>query len=141
MRKGIHLGRAVNEYQDSFDYGDFLLRNVTGFDPSDQSISVADFYRAGQTVQFHLRDADSASEDLDRLLERHTAGKNPAAALLFTCNGRGTRLFEVENHDAAKVSSVAGEIPCAGFFCAGEIGPVGSQNFLHGFTASVALFE
>ena len=138
MRMGIHLGRVVNEYQDSFEYGDFLMRNVTGFDPEDASISVGDFYRAGQTVQFHLRDSVSASQDLEQMLRKNVDA--PRAALLFTCNGRGLRLFEDPHHDAGKIRDVAGEIPCAGFFCAGEIGPVGGQNFLHGFTASVALF-
>ena len=139
MRMGIHLGRVVNEYQESFDYGDFLMRNITGFDPEDASISVGDFYRAGQTVQFHLRDAISASHDLEELLKRNE--QSTGGALLFTCNGRGTRLFEDPHHDAGKVRAAAGEVPCAGFFCAGEIGPIGGQNFLHGFTASVALFK
>ena len=114
---------------------------MTGFDPEDGSISVGDFYRAGQTVQFHLRDAESASADLSELLAKYGKGQSHNAALLFTCNGRGTRLFDVENHDAQKIRSTVGEIPCAGLFCAGEIGPVGNQNFVHSFTASVALFE
>lgn len=140
MRMGIHLGRVVNEYQDTFDYGDFLIRNITGFDPQDSSISVNDYYRVGQTVQFHLRDAESASQDLRQILKKQTRGFSAKSALLFTCNGRGSRLFEIDSHDAQMVQEFAGEIPCAGFFCAGEIGPVGNQNFLHGFTASIALF-
>jgi len=138
MRVGIHLGRVVDEYQDSFDYGDFLMRNVTGFDPEDASISVGDYYRVGQTVQFHLRDAVSASHDLEQLLRKNV--ESPRAALLFTCNGRGSRMFEEPHHDAEKVQAAAGAVPCAGLFCAGEVGPIGGQNFLHGFTASVAFF-
>src|SRR4029077_3532430 len=97
----------------------------------------------GQTVQFHVRDADSADEDLRRTLERESTalgGRRAAGALLFTCNGRGSRLFTEPDHDAGLVAEMLGEIPVAGFFCAGEIGPVGGQNYLHAFTASIALF-
>ena len=99
--------------------------------------------RVGQTVQFHVRDAATADEDLHALLQLdvHAHEKQPAAALLFSCNGRGTRLFDQPNHDAGAVRAEAGEIPLAGFFAQGEIGPIGGQNFIHGFTASVALFE
>ena len=98
---------------------------------------------AGQTVQFHVRDADSADRDLRRTLERAvaTVGAGRAGgALLFTCNGRGSRLFPEPDHDAGLLATMLGEIPVAGFFCAGELGPVGGQNFLHAFTASIALF-
>ena len=92
----------------------------------------------GETIQFHVRDAASADEDLRTLLERE---REPSAgALLFTCNGRGSRLFEAPDHDAALVSKMLGDLPLAGFNCAGEFGPVGGRNFVHGFTASVALF-
>ena len=87
-------------------------------------------------MQFHVRDADAADEDLRELL----AGVDADAALLFTCNGRGAHLFGVPDHDAGLVEQLLGPIPLAGAFCAGEIGPVGGRNFLHGFTASLALF-
>jgi small ligand-binding sensory domain FIST len=104
---------------------------------------VGEAVEVGQTVQFHVRDADSADEDLRRTLEREStalAGRRAAGALLFTCNGRGSRLFTEPDHDAGLVAEMLGEIPVAGFFCAGEIGPVGGQNYLHAFTASIALF-
>jgi small ligand-binding sensory domain FIST len=94
-------------------------------------------------VQFHVRDADSADEDLRRTLKREAAalgGCPPAGALLFTCNGRGSGLFAGPDHDAGLLAETLGQIPVAGFFCAGEIGPVGGRNFLHTFTASTALF-
>jgi hypothetical protein len=94
-------------------------------------------------VQFHVRDAHSADEDLRRILaqENTVLGGRPAAgALLFTCNGRGSRMFAEPDHDAGLLAALLGEIPVAGFFCAGELGPVGGQNFLHTFTASIALF-
>jgi len=94
-------------------------------------------------VQFHVRDAESADEDLQRTLARESTvlgGRQAAGALLFTCNGRGSRLFPEPDHDAGLIAKALGKIPVAGFFCAGELGPVGGQNFLHAFTASIALF-
>ena len=144
-RNGLHVGRVINEYQDEFRRGDFLVRNVLGVDSSTGAIAIGDFVRAGQTVQFHLRDAASADEDLRELLsEAAPPADAPAGsrgALLFTCNGRGTRLFDAPHHDAGVLQSALGDVPVAGFFAQGEAGPVGGKNFLHGFTASVALFE
>ena len=97
----------------------------------------------GQTVQFHVRDARSADEDLRHALERAAgalAGRPAAGALLLTCTGRGARMFSGPDHDAGLVAEILGGIPAAGFFCDGELGPVGGRNFLHTFTASVTLF-
>jgi small ligand-binding sensory domain FIST len=106
-------------------------------------MAITDFIRVGQTVQFHVRDAETADEDLHALLKMDLAAheQRPKAALLFTCNGRGTRLFSQPHHDARAIRQDAGELPLAGFFAAGELGPVGGKNFIHGFTASVVLFE
>lgn len=143
IRQGLHVGCVINEYQDQFHRGDFLIRNVIGTDPSSGAIAVGDFVRPGQTVQFQLRDAATADEDLRELLGAAARGPafDPRGALLFTCNGRGTRLFDKPHHDAALLQHLTGELPVAGFFAQGEIGPVGGKNFLHGFTASIALFE
>jgi small ligand-binding sensory domain FIST len=142
VRQGVHVGRVLSEYQDEFQRGDFLVRNVIGADPKSGAIAIGDFVRPGQTVQFHVRDEQTADEDLRELLSAAQRGDTPTCgALLFTCNGRGTRLFSTSNHDAGCVQEVLGRIPVAGFFAQGEIGPVGGKNFLHGFTASVALFE
>jgi small ligand-binding sensory domain FIST len=122
-----------------------LIRNVVGLDEPLQTISIGDYVRPGQTVQFHIRDAESASVELEQMLGR-VAGIEPKSALLFTCNGRGLNLFSDPNHDAAAVqgrltqAGVSDDMPVAGFFAAGEIGPVGQSNFIHGFTAIVALF-
>lgn len=137
FRNGPHLGRVINEYQDSFGRGDFLVRNLVGIDPRHGAIAVGDVIRPGQTVQFHARDAAAADEDLREML----SGRSAQAALLFTCNGRGTRLFEGRNHDITMLHEQLGDIPTAGFFAAGEIGPVGDRNFLHGFTATMLLFR
>jgi small ligand-binding sensory domain FIST len=142
VQAGPHVGRVLSEYQDQFSRGDFLVRNVIGADPNTGAIAIGDHVRTGQTVQFHVRDAATADEDLRALLTSAAAelGAGPAGALLFTCNGRGTRLFPEPNHDAACLRDCLGDIPAAGFFAQGEIGPIGGKNFLHGFTASVAIF-
>ncbi|MCH5373676.1 MAG: FIST C-terminal domain-containing protein [Planctomycetes bacterium] len=143
VNHGLHLGRVVSEYQDRFEQGDFLIRNVIGFDPENGAIAVGDYLRVGQTVQFHVRDWHTADAELRQLLAavRRQVPSSPAGALMFTCNGRGTRLFPEPHHDALAVRDAFGEIPLAGFFAAGELGPIGGQNFQHGFTASIALFE
>lgn len=143
VRSGLHVGRVVNEYQDHFSRGDFLVRNVIGADREAGTLALGDYVRVGQTVQFHVRDAQSADEDLRELLTaaRDSAAGAPAGALLFTCNGRGTRLFEQPDHDAGTIDAVWPNLPVAGLFAQGEIGPVGGRNFLHGFTASVLLVE
>jgi small ligand-binding sensory domain FIST len=141
VRRGLHVGQAMSEYQDKFHRGDFLVRNVIGADPNSGAIAIGDYVRIGQTVQFHIRDAQSADEDLRELLRDSKGAANKRGALLFTCNGRGTRLFPEPDHDARVVQETTGGIPLAGFFAQGEMGPVGKKNFLHGFTASIALFE
>lgn len=142
VRSSLHVGRVASEYQAAFHPGDFLVRNVVGADPESGVIAIGDLVRTGQTVQFHVRDAASAHDDLERLLAATRAGgRPPAGALVFTCNGRGTRLFAAPHHDARCLQDVLGPLPAAGFFAQGEIGPIGRLNCLHGFTASVALFE
>jgi len=143
FQQGLHIGRVINEYQGEFQRGDFLVRNVLGLERSSGALGLNDLVRVGQTVQFHVRDAESADEDLHALLQLdvHAHENRPGAVLAFSCNGRGTRLFPEPNHDARVVREETGSIPVAGFFAQGELGPVGGQNFIHGFTASLALFE
>jgi small ligand-binding sensory domain FIST len=131
-----------------FTRGDFLVRGIIGLNQRDRTIAVGDFVRRGQTVQLLVRDAQSAGEDLRQLLASQGGGTlreqapGSAGALIFSCNGRGTRMFQTPHHDASCVrDGLEAAIPVAGFFAAGEIGPVGRRNFLHGFTASVALFR
>jgi small ligand-binding sensory domain FIST len=134
---GLHLGRVIDEHRDHFGRGDFLVRNVVGADRSSGAIAVGDAMAVGTTVQFHLRDAAPADEDLHALVTARRAD----AALVFTCNGRGTRLFGEPHHDVRVLTEHLGAVPMAGFFAAGELGPVGGRNFVHGFTASVALLS
>jgi small ligand-binding sensory domain FIST len=140
-RAGLHLGRVIDEHKASFERGDFLVRNVMGGDRENGAIAVNDVLDIGTTVQFHVRDADSADADLRALLAERSADGRPDAALLFTCNGRGSRLFGAPNHDAGLLADLLGPLPTAGMFAAGELGPIGDHNFVHGLTASIALFS
>lgn len=142
-RRGLHIGVTINEAKAQFDRGDFLVRGLMGVDQQEGSLAIGDVVKEGQTVQFHLRDRETASEDFNVLLEarKHTfAAIEPEAALVFSCNGRGRRLFGRPHHDVTTVRAHLGDLPVSGFFAQGEIGPVGGENFLHGFTASVAIF-
>ena len=142
-RGNLLIGLVVNEYLEDFHRGDFLVRNILGGDPKSGSLSVGALPRPGQTMQFQRRDADAATEDMTELLDRlppRLAGRPIYGGCLFNCNGRGHRLFGHPNHDAGLVQEKAGPIELTGFFCNGEIGPVGPRNFLHGYTASLALF-
>jgi small ligand-binding sensory domain FIST len=136
--RGLHIGRVIDEYKVEPGRGDFLIRGVIGVDPETGALAIGDTIEVGETIRFHVRDADTADEDLRTLLERPAPA---AGGLLFTCNGRGSRLFSTPDHDASLVSEKLGGLPLAGCNCAGEIGPVGAKNFLHGFTASLALFH
>ncbi len=141
--QALHLGLLINEHRNRFERGDFLVRNLIGADRNSGSVAIGDVVREGQTVQFHLRDAQSASEDLHFLLaaDRSTHQQLPLGALVFSCCGRGRGLFGRPHHDSTAIRERLGDIPVAGFFAQGEIGPVGGSNFLHGYTASIALFS
>lgn len=144
LRQGLHVGLAIDEYREHHERGDFLVRGVLGAQSGTGAIAVGDVVQVGQTLRFHVRDAASADEDLRELLGRFgspPAPGPPAAALLFTCNGRGQRLFGSPHHDASLVSDALGGVPLAGLHCAGELGPVGSRSYLHGFTASVLVLD
>lgn len=142
MQTNLHIGMVMSEYKDSFGRGDFLIRNIHGVNTDLGAVMIADRVRVGQTVQFQLRDAEAADEDLRELLRRDREAHGPAASsLLFTCNGRGTRMFPSPDHDAGAVREELGALPVAGMFAGGELGPVGGVNYIHGFTASLVLFS
>jgi small ligand-binding sensory domain FIST len=142
-RGNIFVGLAMNEYLEDFHRGDFLIRNLLGGDPQSGTVAFGALPRIGQTIQFQRRDAAGATEDMHALLQRakqQLAGATIYGGCLCSCNGRGKNLFGKPNHDAKMVQEELGPVGIAGFFCNGEIGPVGEKNFLHGFTASLALF-
>ena len=143
-RTALLIGRVVDEYKETFERGDFLIRTLLGADPKSGAIAVGETTRPGQTVQLHVRDADTAREDLAAMMDALTpelADRPAQAALVFSCNGRGAHLYGKPNHDSEMIAAATGDIPSAGFFCNGEIGPIGTSNFLHGFTASVGIFQ
>ena len=141
-QRALHLGIVIDEHRNRFERGDFLIRNLLGADRTTGAVAIGDVVQEGQTVQFHLRDAESATEDLHELLATDRAShRQPAlGALMFSCCGRGRGLFGRPHHDATATTERLGPIPLAGFFAQGEIGPVGHRNFLHGYTASIVLF-
>lgn len=143
VNRGLHVGRVVSEYIDSPQQGDFLIRNVVQIVEETGTIAIADYVRPGQTIQFQVRDHESAAAELKHLLGQAVsgAGTRHKAALMFNCNGRGTRMFPGDHHDTSLLAELVGTIPVAGFFAAGEIGPISGTNFLHGFTSSIALFR
>lgn len=139
---GVLLGLVIDENRPEYVRGDFLVRPIAGADRQSGAVAIGQEVRIGQTVRLHVRDAASADRDLRDALRAQAAAlgdEGAAGALLFTCNGRGSHMFDVPDHDAAALQDALGA-PAAGFFCAGEIGPVGGRNFLHGFTATVAVF-
>lgn len=143
IRRGLHVGSAITETKPELGRGDFLVRNVLGIDRDTGAIAISDLVEVGRTVQFQVRDAESAREDLRVVLERERAARpaEVAGALLFSCNGRGSALFGQPDHDVNAVRRAFGDVPVAGFFAAGELGPVAGKNFLHGFTASILLIR
>lgn len=141
LKQGLFVGRAIDSGKETLGRGDFLIRNVAGVDPDSGALAVQGQVSDGEKIQFHVRDAETAEEDLAMMLTPHSLFDPPSGALLFSCNGRGTRLYDRPNGDISTIQNVIGDVELAGFFCAGEIGPVGGRNFLHGHTASMALFR
>ena len=137
VSKGLHIGIVIDEHKSQFGRGDFLIRGLIGADEETGALAVGDSVDVGTTVQFQVRDAATADEDFRRANGRC----HRQLALVFTCNGRGTHLFDGPDHDAAVVHEALERAPVAGMFCAGELGPISGHNFLHGFTASVVLFH
>lgn len=138
---GPQVGVVVDESQEDFSTGDFLIRNVLGADAERRGLVIGAHVDVGTTVQFHVRDAASASEELRRLLaEVEPTGAAQAGALLFTCNGRGSAFFEEPDHDTGLLAGVVGSA-VAGMACAGEIGPIGGRSHLHGYTASAVVIS
>lgn len=138
--RGLLAGLVIDENRPEYDTGDFLMRGLLGADEATGALALGDTVRVGQTLRFFVRDAASADADLRQALGGALRRARPAGALLFTCNGRGTNMFPAPDHDARVVAEALGTQALAGFFCGGEIGPVGGKAFLHGFTATLAVF-
>lgn len=142
MKQALFLGLAMTATKDKLLPGDFLIRNIIGVDNDHGSVAVGALLRPGQTVQFHLRDSKSSTEDLRAVFERVGDNKTKTrGALLFSCVGRGKSLYGRPNHDTSFFVQNVGPVPLGGFFCNGEIGPVGGTTYLHGYTSSFGLFR
>jgi small ligand-binding sensory domain FIST len=140
VSRSLMVGRAISEYSQTFSHGEFLIRSVQGIDPNNQGLVVTDRFQVGQTIRFHVRDAQAASADIEYLLSVYKQSEGaPEGGLMFTCNGRGTNMFEEANHDASRVHRYLPDLPLAGIFAAGEFGPIANQNLVHGFTAILHL--
>lgn len=141
-RSALVVGTVINEMKTRFACGDFLIRNLIGLDPSIGALAVSEELRIGQTLQFHLRDPKTSQQELRRQLAvRSLGGTLPAGALMFNCLGRGKSFYGVAHHDARTVRTYSGAYPLGGFFANGEIGPLGGQNLVHSYTASLGLFR
>jgi small ligand-binding sensory domain FIST len=139
----LFLGVVMDEFKENFSPGDFLIRNILGLEPNSGALLVGEILRNERTVQFHLRDAETSSDDLRTMLKQYkdASDDKPQGALLFSCLGRGEHLYGIPNHDTDCFKDYLGPVPLAGFFCNGEIGPVGGTTFLHGYTSSFGLFR
>ncbi|MEL7504102.1 MAG: FIST N-terminal domain-containing protein [Cyanobacteria bacterium J06554_6] len=142
-QQSLFIGIAQSGFKQKLERGDFLIRNLVGVDPKVGAVAIADHVRPGQIIQFHLRDADTSAEDLETLLEEYKGdhASPPAGALLFACTGRGEGLYDQPNFDSDLFQEYLGPAPLGGFFCNGEIGPVGKTTFLHGFTSVFGIFR
>ena len=142
----LFLGVVMDELNDDPQLGDFLIRNIVGVDAQRGALAVGEMLKEGQTVQFHLRDAETSSQDLSAMLGQYVAGlpevgESEAGALLFQCLGRGSYLYGRPDHDTNMFTELVGSVPLTGFFCNGEIGQVGDATFLHGYTSSFGIFR
>jgi len=135
--RDLHVGIVVDEQKADFRRGDFLVRGLGDIDELGRSLSVGAPVEVGRTVQFQVRDAETAGEDLRLVLGSDEA--RAAGALLFRGHGRDERFFGEPNHDASLIQDLIGSLPLAGAVCSAEIGPVGGRSERHGFTATVVL--
>ncbi len=142
----LFLGVVMDELNDNPRLGDFLIRNIVGVDAQRGALAVGEMLKEGQTVQFHLRDSETSSQDLNAMLEQYVSelpegGHSEAGAMLFQCLGRGEYLYGRPDHDTGMFTEMVGAVPLTGFFCNGEIGQVGDSTFLHGYTSSFGIFR
>lgn len=147
IKDSVFMGIVMDEMKDEYNQGDFLVRNILGIEPSSGALVVGEILDNQKTIQFHVRDAATSADDLRFLLKKYTDKTReeerafPSGALLFSCLGRGVHLYKQENHDSECFKSYLGPLPLGGFFCNGEIGPVGGSTFLHGYTSSFGIFR
>jgi small ligand-binding sensory domain FIST len=138
----LFLGIAMDPFATSEpQHGDFLIRNIMGFDPNTGTLAVAAMLSVGRAVQFHLRDGSTSDQDLREVLADRQEKRDYLGALLFSCLGRGEHLYGEPHHDSRVFRELVGAVPLSGFFCNGEIGPVQNTTYLHGYTSSFGVFR
>jgi small ligand-binding sensory domain FIST len=140
FRHALFLGLVADHGKQQYGQGDFLIRDLAGIVPQLGALAVASEVADKHVVQFHLRDAETSAADLAAMLARYE-GEPPAGALLFSCLARGERFYDQANHDSSLFRECFGDVAVGGFFCNGEIGPVGDRTFLHAYTSSFGLFS
>jgi small ligand-binding sensory domain FIST len=142
-QNALSIGIVRDAFKSQLQAGDFLIRNLIGVDPRIGAIAVGDRVRPGQRVQFHIHDAEASAEDLEELLQQYQETRQlpPAGALIFDCLGRGEGFYGQPNFDTQIFRHYLHTTPISGFFCQGEIGPIGGATFLHGYTAAIGLFR
>ena len=143
VQHSLFVGVVRDEFKLNLEQRDFLIRTLLGVDPKLGAIAVGDRVRPGQRIQFHLRDSSTSAEDLELLLKAYQQNQASHAqgALMFSCLGRGEGLYGVPNFDSELLRRYLTDIPLGGFFCNGEIGPVGGRTFLHGYTSALAILR
>jgi small ligand-binding sensory domain FIST len=144
FRHSLFLGIVMNEHRDRYSHGDFLVRNLLGVAEESRGLAIGAVLSENQVVQFHLRDRRTSAEDLEAMLSRYAAtgcSRPPAGSLLFSCLGRGERLYGEADHDSGVFRKHLGDVPLGGFFCNGEIGEVQGKTFLHGYTSAFGMFR
>jgi len=142
-QRALFVGIVMDELREEVGHGDFLIRNILGMHRESGAIAIGSQLRTGQTMQFHLRDGNTASQELDALLRQYKSGvpSAPAGALLFSCLGRGQGMFGEADHDSRLFREDVAPVPIGGFFCNGEIGPVSGRTYLHGYTSAFGIFR
>lgn len=146
LQSALHLGIATHSLQGD-EEEEYLIRNVMGADPERGALAVAANLRIGQRVQFQVRDAETAEEELRALLLAYTAATAERAsapssgALLFACTGRGARFFGEPDFESRRFGESQPGVPLGGFFCGGEVGPLGGETRLYGYTSAFAVFR
>jgi small ligand-binding sensory domain FIST len=140
-QRSLFVGLVMDQFKLSLQQGDFLIRSILGVDPSAGAIAIGDVIRPGQRLQFQLRDAQASAQDLELLLQGYQKQQfsPPAAAFIFSCLGRGQGLYGQSNFDSELFNRYIHDVPIGGFFCNGEIGPVGGNTFVHGYTSVFAI--
>ncbi|MFA5975752.1 MAG: FIST N-terminal domain-containing protein [Elusimicrobiota bacterium] len=144
LQHALFLGISMNPFKSHLTQGDFVVRNIVGMDTGKGILAVGALLRQGQIVQFHLRDSQTSTDDLEQLLQTYrirSGSDHVAGAVLFSCLGRGEYLYGQNSHDTRLFQQKLGKVPISGFFCNGEIGPVGGTTYLHGYTSCFALFR